>query len=85
MAESQVLDLSPRGCGLRLRKRLMRGKYLWLKIYPEHGRTIPVCDLVRVKCVENDRVGVEFMRMALESLQRLHKLFGDQIALALED
>jgi hypothetical protein len=85
MKEGQVLDLSPRGCGLRLRKCLMRGQYLWLKIYPEHGRTTPICDLVRVKWVEDDRVGVEFMGMALESLQRLHKLFGDQIALALED
>ena len=85
MAEGQVLDLSPRGCGLRLRKRLMRGQYLWLKIHPEHGRTTPVCDLVRVKWVEDDRVEVKSMGMALESLQRLHKLFGDQIALALED
>jgi hypothetical protein len=85
MAEGQVLDLSPRGCGLRLRKCLVRVQYLWLKIYPEHGSTTPIYDLVRVEWVEDDRVGVEFMCMALESLQRLHKLFGDQIALALED
>jgi hypothetical protein len=38
-----------------------------------------------VKWVEDDRTGVEFMCMALESLQRLHKLFGDEIALAPED
>lgn len=49
LAKGQVLELSPRGCGLRLRKRLMREQYLWLKIYPDHGRTTPVCDLVRVK------------------------------------
>lgn len=63
----------------------MRGRYLWLKIYPEHGRTTPICDLVCVEWVEDDRMGVEFMGMALESLQRFHKLFGVQIALALED
>jgi len=85
IAEGQVLDLFPRGYGLRLRKRLMRGQYLWLNIYPELGSTTPIYDLVRVEWVEDDRVGVEFMGMALESLQRLHKLFGDQIALALED
>jgi hypothetical protein len=85
MAEGQVLDLSPRGCGLRLRKRLMRGQYLWLNIYPELGSTTPIYDLVRVEWVEDDWVGIEFICMALESLQRLHELFGDQIDLAVED
>jgi hypothetical protein len=77
MAEGQVLDLSPRGCGLRLKKRLLRGQYLWFKIYHEHGRSTPVCDLVRVKWVEDDRVGIEFLSIAPENLQRLHTLFGD--------
>ena len=31
MAKGEVLDLSLRGCGLRLKKRLIRGQYLWLK------------------------------------------------------
>ena len=57
MAEGQVLDLSLCGCGLRLKKRLLRGQYLWLKMYHEHGESTPVCDLVRVKWVEDDRVG----------------------------
>src|SRR4029079_2418315 len=60
MAEGEVLDLSLRGCGLRLTKRLVRGQYLWLKIYHMQGKSTPVCDLVRVKWVEDDRVGVEF-------------------------
>lgn len=85
MAEGQVLDLSLRGCGLRLKKRLLRGQYLWLKMYHEHGRSTPVCDLVRVRWVENDRAGIEFLSIAPENLQRLHKFFGDQIALTLED
>ena len=45
----------------------------------------PVCDLVRVKWVEDDRVGVEFLYIVPENLQRLHRIFGDQIALALEN
>ena len=85
LAEGQVLDLSPRGCRLRLKKRLMCGQYLWLKIYPEDGRTTPICDLVRVRWILDDFVGVEFLCMALESLFRFHKLFGDQILFALED
>lgn len=56
LAEGQVLDLYPRGCRLRPKKRLMRGQYLWLKIYPEDGRTTPICDLVRVRWIEDDLV-----------------------------
>jgi hypothetical protein len=63
----------------------MRGQYLWLKIYPEDGRTTLICDLVRVRWIEEDLVGVEFLCIALESLFRFHKLFGDQILFALED
>jgi len=84
MAEGEVLDLSLRGCGLRLGKSLVRGQYLWLKIYHAQGKSTPVCDLVRVKWLEDDRVGVEFLYVAPENLQRLHRLFGDRIAFALE-
>lgn len=85
MAEGEVLDLSLRGCGLRLNKGLVRGQYLWLKIYHAQGKSTPVCDLVRVKWIENDRIGVEFLYVAPENLQRLHRIFGDQIAFALEN
>ena len=85
MAEGEVLDLSLRGCGLHLKKRLVRGQYLWLKMYHVQGKSTPVCDLVRVKWVEDDRVGVEFLYIAPENLQRLHRIFGDQIMFALED
>ena len=84
-ATGEVLDLSLRGCGLRLKKRLVRGQYLWLKIYHVQGKSTPVCDLVRVKWVEDDRVGVEFLYIAPENLQRLHRIFGDQIMFALEN
>jgi PilZ domain len=85
MAEGEVLDLSLRGCGLSLNKRLVRGQYLWLKIYHVQGKSTPVCDLVKVKWVGDDRVGVEFLYIAPENLQRLHRIFGDQIAFALEN
>jgi PilZ domain len=85
MAEGEVLDLSLRGCGLCLKKRLVRGQYLWLKIYHVQGKSTPVCDLVRVKWVEDDRVGLEFLYIAPENFQRLHRIFGDQIMFALED
>ncbi len=84
MVESKILNMSLCGCGLRLNYRLVGGQYLWLKIYPEQGRTTPVCDLVRVRWVQDDRAGVEFLCVALESLQRLHRLFGDHATLILE-
>ena len=85
MAEGQTLNLSRGGCGLHLRKLLLQGQYLLLKFYPEHGNTTPVWDLVRVKWVEDDRLGVEFLCIALKSLRRLHEIFGNKIALVLED
>lgn len=85
MVEGKILNMSLCGCGLHLKHRLVQGQYLWLKIYPEQGRTTPVCDLVRVKWVEDDLAGVEFLCVALESLQRLHRLFGDHTTLILEN
>ena len=84
ITEGQILNLSLSGCGLRLRKRLMREQYLWFKIYPEQGRTTPICDLVRVRWVDGEGVGVEFLCVTLESLQRFHRLFGDRTTLVLE-
>jgi hypothetical protein len=85
IVDGEIYDLSLCGCGLRLKHRFVLGQYLWLKIYPEQGRTTPVCDLVRVKWVADDRAGVEFLCVALESLQRFHRLFGDHTTLVLED
>ena len=85
MIEGKVLNLSLCGCGLRLKSRLVRGQCLWLKIYPEQGRTTPVCDLVRVKWVADDRAGVEFLCVALESLQLFHGFFGDHTTLILKN
>jgi hypothetical protein len=85
MVEGKILNLSLWGCGLCLKHRLVRGQCLWLKIYPEQGRTTPVCDLVRVKWVEGDRAGVEFLCVALESLQLFHGFFGDHTTLILKN
>ncbi|MDZ4854562.1 MAG: PilZ domain-containing protein [Nitrospirota bacterium] len=85
MAEGQSLNLSLRGGGLRVGKCLVRGQNLWLKIYHAQGRSTAICDLVRVKWVEQGQVGVEFLYIAPENLQRLHKLLGYHRTFTLED
>lgn len=57
MAEGQSLNLSLRGGGLRVGKRLVRGQYLWLKIYHAQGRSTAICDLVRVNGSNRARWG----------------------------
>jgi len=80
LANGQVIDLSIRGCGLRLTKALTRGQYLTLKVYPNDGTTSVQCDLVKVQWVEGNRAGVAFLRMSLENERRLRRLCGDQLA-----
>jgi hypothetical protein len=80
LASGQVIDMSIRGCGLRITKPLTRGQYLTLKVYPNDGTTSVQCDLVKVQWVEEDRAGVAFLWMSLENERRLRRLCGDQLA-----
>ena len=80
LASGQVIDMSIRGCGLRITKPLTRRQYLTLKVYPNDGTRSVQCDLVKVQWVEEDRAGVAFLRMSLENELRLRRLCGDQLA-----
>jgi hypothetical protein len=80
LASGQVINMSIRGCGLRITKPLTRGQYLTLKVYPNDGTTSVQCDLVKVQWVEEDRAGVAFLWMSLENERRLRRLCGDQLA-----
>jgi hypothetical protein len=80
LVSGQVIDMSIRGCGLRITKLLTRGQYLTLKVYPNDGTTSVQCDLVKVQWVEEDRAGVAFLRMSLENERRLRRLCGDPLA-----
>jgi hypothetical protein len=78
-ASGQVIDITTRGCALRLTKPLRRGQYLMLKVSPDSGTASVLCDLVKVQWAEEDRAGVAFLRMSLENELRLRRLCGDQI------
>jgi hypothetical protein len=78
-ASGQVIDMTTRGCGLRLTKPLRRGQYLTLKVYPDNGTAAVQCDLVQVQWVKEKRAGVAFLCMSRENERRLHRLCGDRL------
>lgn len=77
LASGQVIDMTTRGCGLRLTKPLTRGQYLTLKVYPNDGTAT-------VQWVEAERAGVTFLSMSRENELRLHPLCGGRFGFAVE-
>lgn len=80
LASGQVIDMTTRGCGLRLTKPLKRGQYLTLKLYPDDGTASVICDLAQVQWGEKDRAGVAFLSMSLANEFRLHRLSNNRLA-----
>ena len=76
-ASGQVIDMTTRGCGLRLTKPLKPGQYLTLMVYPDGGSATVPCDVGRVQWVEGDRAGLAFL--SLENEFRLPRLCGDRL------
>ena len=79
LASGEVIDVTTRGCGLRLTKPLRRGQYLTLMVYPNDGTASVLCDLAKVQWVKEDRAGVAFLRMSLENELRLRRLCNDRL------
>ncbi len=79
LASGQVIDMTTRGCGLRLTKPLKPGQYLTLKLYPDDGTASVICDLAQVQWGENDRAGVAFLSMSLANELRLHRLCSNRL------
>ena len=61
LASGQVIDMTTRGCGLRLTKPLTRGQYLTLKVYLNDGTASVQCDVAQVQWVEADWAGGVFL------------------------
>ena len=79
LASGQVIDMTARGCGLRLTKVLKPGQYLTLMVYPGGSPATVPCDVGRVQWVEGDRAGLAFLSLSLENERRLHQLCGDRL------
>lgn len=85
LASGQVIEMTTRGCGLRLTKPLTRGQYLTLKVYPNNGTNSMQCDLGKVQWAEAGRAGVVFLWMSRENKRRLHQLCVDRLGLEFEN
>ena len=82
-ASGEVTNISPGGCGLRLTKRLRRGQYITLRVYPNDRTAAVQIDLAKVNWVEAEWAGVEFLGVSPQN-HELHRLCGDQVECPLE-
>jgi len=82
-ASGEVTNISPGGCGLRLTKRLRRGQYITLRVYPNDRTAAVQIDLAKVNWVEAEWAGVEFLGVSPQN-HELHRLCGDQVEFSLE-
>ena len=85
LARGQVIDLTTRGCGLRLILPLACGQCLTLKLYPGDGTSAVICDLVQVRWFKEGRAGLVFLSMSLENELRLHRLCDEYLLSKVED
>lgn len=85
LASGHVIDMTAKGCGLRLTKPLKRGQYLMLKMYPNEGTASVQCDVAQVQWVEEGRAGVAFLWMLQENDHRLRRLCSDRLVFELGD
>ena len=83
LASGEITNISPGGCGLRLTKRLRRGQYITLMVYPNDRTAAVHIDLAKVTWVEAEWAGVEFLGVSPQN-QELHRLCGDQLEFRLE-
>ena len=79
-ASGQVIDITIRGCGLRLIKPLRLGQLVMLTISPTNGTAAVECYLAQVRWVREERAGVTFLRLSPDDERRLQQLWGDQLA-----
>lgn len=82
LASGEVTNISAGGCGLRLTKRLRRGQYIMLMVYPNDRTAAVQIDLSKVKWVEGEWAGVEFLCLSPQN-HELQRLCGDQAELPL--
>ncbi len=85
LASGEVIDLTTRGCGLRLLLSLACGQCLTLKLYPGDETSAVICDLVQVQWVKGGRAGLVFLSMSLENELRLHRLCDEYLLSKVED
>ena len=81
LARGEVTNISPGGCGLRLTKRLRRGQYITLMVYPNDRTAAIRIDLARVNWAEAGFAGVEFLGVIPQN-HELQRLCAEQAELS---
>ena len=82
LACGEVTNISAGGCGLRLTKRLRLGQYITLIVYPNDQTRVVQIDLARVKWVEAEGAGVEFLSVS-PKYHELNRLCAQEVGLPL--
>jgi hypothetical protein len=83
LARGHVTNISRRGCELCLTKLLRRDQYITLKVYLDEGPAMQI-DLGKVRWVEEERAGVEFLRLSQQHTLGLSRLCAEQVKLPME-
>ena len=73
LARGQVTNISRSGCALGLTKLLRRNQYITLKVYLDDGPAIQI-DLGKVRWVEEERAGIEFLCLSQQHELGLYRL-----------
>jgi len=81
LASGEVTNISPGGCGLRLTKRLCRGQYITLMVYPNDRTAAVRIDLAKVNWVKAGWAGVEFLGVSPQN-HELQRLCAEQAELS---
>ena len=81
LASGEVTNISPGGCGLRLTKRLRRGQYITLMVYPNDQTAAVLIELAKVNWVEAEWAGVEFLGVSPQN-HELQRLCAEQAELS---
>ena len=80
-----VTNISEAGCALRLGTLFLLSHYLTLKLYPPGGTAALQIALWKIRWVEREWVGVEFMSLSQEDQAKLQQLCSEPVALPVGD
>lgn len=84
-ANCVVTNISEAGCELRLGTLFLLTHYLALKLYQHDGTAALQIALAKIRWVERDWAGVEFVCLSQEDHVKLQRLCSEPVALAVGD
>jgi len=80
-----VTNLSEAGCELRLVTSYFLSQYLTLKLHPHDGAAAVQITLAKIRWVQREWVGVEFVSLSQKEQAKFQQLWSELVALAVGD